>query len=75
MVKLSLLPHSLYYAWGSDFDDNAIFNNMSVSVATSFILVQETRVPAITTYLSQVPDKLEHIMLTLCRMHLATSGI
>ena len=42
---------------------NATFNNISVISWWSVLLVEETRVPGETTDLSQVTDKLYHIML------------
>ena len=42
---------------------NATFNNISVISLRSVLLVEETRVPGETTDLSQVTDKLYHIML------------
>jgi hypothetical protein len=42
---------------------NAIFNNISVICWRSVLLVVETGVPGETTDLSQVTDKLYHIML------------
>ena len=42
---------------------NAIFNNISVISCRSVLLVEETRGPGKTIDLSQVSDKLYHIML------------
>ena len=42
---------------------NATFNNISVISWWSILLVEETREPEKTTDLSQVTDKLYHIML------------
>jgi len=42
---------------------NATFNNISVILWRSVLLVEETGVPGETTDLSQVTDKLYHIML------------
>ena len=42
---------------------NAIFNTILVLKWRSVLLVEETRVPAVNIELSQVTDKLDHIML------------
>ena len=42
---------------------NATFNNISVILSLSVLLVEETGVPGETTDLPQVIDKLYHIML------------
>jgi hypothetical protein len=47
---------------------NATFNNISFISWQSILLVDETGVPRETTDLSQVNDKLSHIML--CLVHL-----
>jgi hypothetical protein len=52
---------------------NATFNNISVISWWSVLLVEETRVPGENHRLSQVTDKLYHIMLY--RVHLAMRGI
>ena len=51
---------------------NATFNNISVISWWSVLLVEETRVPEETTYLSQNTDQLYHIILY--RVHLAWEG-
>ena len=52
---------------------NATFNNISVTSWWSVLLVGKTEYPAKATDLSEVNDKLYHIMLY--RVHLAMSGI
>jgi hypothetical protein len=51
---------------------NATFNNISVISWWSVLLVEETRVTRKTTDLSQVTDKLYHIMLY--QVHLAINS-
>jgi hypothetical protein len=61
LIFIDHQPNIKHYGWFMVL--NATFNNISVILWQSVLLVEETRVLGNTTNLSQVTDKLYHTML------------
>ena len=72
-MNCSLTFHFIILIGWFVYGFSATFNNISVIWWRSVLLVEETRVAGKNTHLSQVNDKLHHIMLY--QVHLAMNGV
>jgi len=71
-IAVELYQCQVNWWFGLVYGVNATFNNISIVLSRSVLWVEETGIPEKTTELSQVTDKLYHIMLY--RVHPDMSG-